>query len=45
MLYGFSDNGDWKFGLKDRSSSNGLRICVKTPTSLYMFLEETNFPI
>ena len=45
MLYGFYNDGDWKFGLKDRTMSNGHKICVQTPTSLYMYLEEANFPI
>ena len=45
MLFGLSDDGDWKFGMKDRSSSNGHKICVKNPTSLYMYLEEAKYPI
>lgn len=45
FLYGFFDDGDWKFGLKDRTSSNGHKICVQTPMSLYMYLEEANYPI
>ena len=36
MVYGFYEDGNWKFGLKDRGRNNGYAIKMNSLDALYV---------
>lgn len=45
IVYGFHENGEWKFGIKDRSKNNGYSIYMKTPKCLYASVKVASYPL
>ncbi len=45
LVYGFYEEGQWQFGLKDRSKNNGYAIRMENLTDLYVNIAFANFPL
>ena len=45
MVYGFYEDGNWKFGLKDRGRNNGYAIKMNSLDALYVENVIAQFPL
>ena len=45
LVYGFYEENDWKFGLKDRGQNNGYSIKVSSLKALYVTTGIATYPL
>ena len=45
LVYGFYEENDWKFGLKDRGQNNGYSIKVSSLKALYVTTSIATYPL
>ena len=45
MVYGFYEDGNWKFGLKDRGRNNGYAIKMNSLDALYVENSIAKYPL
>ena len=45
LVYGFYEENDWKFGLKDRGQNNGYSIKVSSLKALYVNTGIATYPL